>query len=95
MKWGLWVIDCAAWLESYDPDGGGDVAYPTGTFTITRDRSAALAFDDPGAALECWRQVSTRTPRRPDGKPNRPLTALTVEVTRLDKEPIHADLHIH
>lgn len=77
----LWVEEREGWLEAYDPDGGDPaVDYPTGTFGVTSDATKALRFPDGAAALQCWRQQSTRTPLRPDGKPNRPLTAMTVAV---------------
>lgn len=64
------------WLKSYDPDareGRGEVVG-------TRLREEALVFADPGQALACWRRASTVMPLRPDGKPNRPLSAFTVEI---------------
>jgi hypothetical protein len=30
--------------------------------------------------MQCWQQTSTRTPLRPDGKPNRPLSLFSVLV---------------
>lgn len=64
------------WVSSYDPeayDGRGHVE-------LTRDISQALTFRDKLAAFECWRQQSKRRPLRDDGKPNRPLTAWSVEI---------------
>lgn len=40
----------------------------------------AMVFPDVVSALEYWRRQSTVTPLRPDGEPNRPLTAYHVEV---------------
>jgi len=65
------------YLERYDPDEP-DPAEPMATFTD--DPSRAKKFADHGAALEEWRRVRTVDPVRPDGKPNRPLTALTVTI---------------
>lgn len=45
----------------------------------------AQRFPDMAAALGFWRQESTVDPVRFDGKPNRPLTALTVEIVRVDE----------
>jgi hypothetical protein len=50
------------------------------SLTSTANRDEAALFS-PKDALEQWRQVSRIEPRRPwDGKPNRPLTAITVEL---------------
>jgi hypothetical protein len=68
-------------LKAFDPDahdGRGDIVF-------TRDVSQALKFDDGAQALECWRRQSTVRPVRPDGKPNRPLTAFTIEIISEDK----------
>jgi len=54
--------------------------YPTGTAEFSSDPSEALRFACPQAALTAWRAQSTAVPLRPDGKPNRPLTAFTMEV---------------
>lgn len=45
----------------------------------------ALQFPNAGAALAAWRTRSTVRPTRDDGKPNRPLTAYTVEVLTVDQ----------
>ena len=39
-----------------------------------------MRFVSIAEAMEYWRTVSTTVPFRPDGKPNRPLTAYTVEI---------------
>jgi hypothetical protein len=78
----------AGWLEpdayllSYDPDafgGRGDVLF-------TPDKAKALRFADHVAVFECLRQQPRKRPLRPDGKPNRPITAFTLEIQRLDDE---------
>lgn len=67
-------------------------AEPLGRFEWTDDPAEALVFPDAGAVLVFWKQQSRRWPRRPhDGKPNRPLTAWTVESIDLD-QPIPAPL---
>jgi hypothetical protein len=43
----------------------------------------ARGFSSSTEALEHWRRQSVVYPLRPDGKPNRPLTAYTVEVTHV------------
>lgn len=57
--------------EAYDGRGFG---------TFTRHVAEAMHFPDHPAAFEFWRRVPKCKRRRPDGKPNRPLTALTVEI---------------
>lgn len=68
-------------LASYDPDGNAGA----GDASWTLDPSRALVFNSPGAALELWRRRSTVRPLRPDGRPNRPLTAYTIEVSPLER----------
>jgi hypothetical protein len=65
-----------AFLRSFDPnanDGRGDVVWTTDL----RDARAFLAKEDAWAE---WNQVSTTRPMRPDGKPNKPLTAWNILV---------------
>lgn len=72
-------IPHGSWVQSYNPDahdGYGDV-------TWTTDPEQALAFTDPSAALDCYRLVPLNRPTRPDGQPNRPLTAFTIEVEEI------------
>ena len=40
----------------------------------------ALRFPNAAAAMAFWRRQSVLRPMRPDGEPNRPLTAYTVEI---------------
>ena len=63
------------YLTYYDPEFQDGVGLCQGG-----SRADALRFVNPGAALECWRLISTTRPLRPDGKPNRPLSALTVSL---------------
>jgi hypothetical protein len=71
------TIDDHRYLTFYDPAGAH------GTIKSSADIADALVFDDAAAALTCWRQVSPTHPTRPDGKPNRPLTAFTVEIVKV------------
>jgi hypothetical protein len=50
------------------------------------DRAKALRFSDPKDAMLFWRQQSKTMPLRPDGQPNRPLTAFSVDVEAIDEE---------
>lgn len=50
----------------------------------TTDPRKARHYDNAGAAMAAWREQSTERPLREwDGQPNRPLTALTVEILEL------------
>jgi hypothetical protein len=51
-----------------------------GHMTFTDNPRRAMKFADAAAALSYWQTPSRKWPLRPDGKPNRPLTALTVEI---------------
>lgn len=64
------------WLKEYDPDGRDG----RGAVKATRNREEAMQFADAGEAMACWRRQSKVRPLRPDGKPNRPLTAFSVEI---------------
>ncbi len=66
------------WLVEYDPtillpDG----SYDGGLLEVTDDPAQAKDFPTTEECLACWNQSYGI---RPDGKPNRPLTAWTVEV---------------
>jgi hypothetical protein len=63
-----------AWLQSYDPEAH----FGLGEASWTMDPAKAMLFVTPTAALDCWNQVPMTRPTRPDGKPNRPITAYTV-----------------
>lgn len=61
-------------LVAYDPEanmGRGEAEW-------TRDPAKALEFGSMREAFACLTQVPQARPVRPDGKPNRPLTALTM-----------------
>lgn len=64
------------YVKHYDPSGGNG----NGDIQTTTNRAEAKEFADKGHAFEYWRAQSTTHPWRPDGKPNRPLTAFTVEI---------------
>lgn len=54
-----------------------------GSVTWSADPGQALLFDNHLEAFNFWRQQSTLRPVRPDGQPNRPLTAFSAEVVQL------------
>lgn len=47
---------------------------------FTPDKVDALKFPDGQAAFLFWQTQSKVKPTRPDGRPNRPLTAATVDI---------------
>lgn len=64
------------YLERSDPNarrGMGDDRW-------TDSAEKAKRFPTFEAAMACWQAVSLVRPFRPDGKPNRPLTAYSVTV---------------
>ena len=62
------------YLRSYDPDAYGG----RGHARVTPDVAAAARFPDVVEGWKEWKRESTVLPLRPDGQPNRPLTAYTV-----------------
>lgn len=74
------------YLADYDHDYRPDdrAEYPCGAAHWTSDPAEALTFDSPADAFEVWNGQSSRVPFRPDGEPNRPLTAYTIEVRPLE-----------
>jgi hypothetical protein len=69
-------------LVEYDPERDGTAPDGSPMFAhvvTTPDPDQAKKFPDFIEAAECWKRVCKRTPTRPDGKPNRPLTAFTVK----------------
>ena len=51
--------------------------------TSAANASEAKRFDDFLKATEFWKTQSKVRPMRPDGKPNRALTAYTVEIAEV------------
>lgn len=67
-----WVLDCDV-----------DARNGYGRIRFTQDRARAKRFPSVIEALDYWKRPSTVRPLRDDGKPNRPLTAYTVEPQKL------------
>jgi hypothetical protein len=69
-----------AWLKSFTPNGHGG----RGDLVVTHDPAEAQRFADAAEAWKLW--GATAAPpfdRRPDGKPNRPLTAWTITIEKV------------
>lgn len=65
------------YVKEYDPTAYAGRGY----LVTTPDKAQARRFPDGGAATEYWRQSAGI---RPDGRPNRPLTAWTVDIQRAE-----------
>jgi len=68
------------YLLSIDVDFAGGI----GLARLTRNPDDALVFPDLASLMETWKARSTVRPWRLDGKPNRPLTAYTIEPELID-----------
>ena len=66
------------YLEAFDVDAAGG----RGFSALTADPAKAITWPDMADVLAAWKTQSTVLPLRPDGKPNRPLTAYTIEPER-------------
>lgn len=73
-----------SYLVDYDPTRPGTGGWAC-HLEYTHDPAKAKVFAHQGEALELWKKVSGKT--RPDGKPDRPLTAYTVEILKVGDIP--------
>jgi hypothetical protein len=69
------------YLAHYDPD----TPYGTLRLISTDDVAKAQHFLDAAQLHACYSAISKKQPTRPDGRPNRPITGLTVEFLDLDR----------
>lgn len=76
---GGYPLDPPEWVTEYDPNAHGGL----GQSDTSTDKAKALRFPTAGEAFAFWRQQSTVKPLRDDGRPNRPLTALTVSIEEI------------
>jgi hypothetical protein len=67
------------YLEFYD----FEYADGRGLAKFTPDPAKAKKFSSRLVAIEYWRTISRTVPRRPDGQPNRPLTAYHILIEEL------------
>ena len=75
--------DIKKYLKTYDPEAHEGM----GLIEFTGDVHEAMKFVSAVEALRCLRQVPNNRPIRSDGKPNRPLTAYTVQILAVDFPP--------
>jgi hypothetical protein len=66
------------WLAHFDHDAFGGQGW--GEFTDKINH--AKRFDTFEEAMAFWNKQSTVMPLRPDGRPNKPLTALTATIEK-------------
>jgi hypothetical protein len=64
------------YVKHYDPSGNEG----RGDLVLTRHRGQAKRYPSKAAAMDEWKRVSATHPTRPDGKPNRPLSAFSVAI---------------
>jgi hypothetical protein len=75
------LLPTGEYIEYYNPDlRAAGTLYPTGFAKTTRDIQKAIRFTSADAVLAFVFQQSKVTPFRPDGQPNRPLTAFKLLV---------------
>jgi hypothetical protein len=70
------------YLVSFDFDAMRGTGY--GIFTDKPEH--AMRFKTLRDAMEFWRTQSTIKPLRPDGMPNRPLTASTISIFKVEEK---------
>jgi hypothetical protein len=72
-------------LVEYDPGRAGSEPHtgaPILCHLVTTGELEHATRYTTTEAFELWRSVDPRNPTRADGKPNRPLTAFTVNIFR-------------
>lgn len=69
------------YLQWFDVNARGGL----GDDRWTDDVKQALKFDTFLDAANAWKTTSRKRPFRDDGKPNRPLTAYSVSIERIDE----------
>ena len=70
------------YVVEYDPGRAGvepGSGMPMIAHLVTTPDKANASRYEVGEAFEVWKAVDPANPRRPDGEPNRPLTAFSVE----------------
>lgn len=73
-------ITTPTYLKTFDIEANGG----RGSATLTNNINEAYKFKDINELFETWRKQSKKHPYRPDGKPNRPLTAYSIEAVTID-----------
>lgn len=72
----MYLVDYGTYFVSMDVDAHDG----RGELEVTKNSAEATRFPSMVEAWACWKEQSTVRPLRLDGKPNRPMTAYTVEM---------------
>jgi hypothetical protein len=72
------VFPPETYVQAYTPDGHKG----RGDLVLTPRIADAKVFANAAEALAEWKRTSATHPRRPDGRPNRPMTAFTVAIEK-------------
>jgi len=69
------------YLMEYDPGRDGTLGGQpiTAHIVCTPDKNKAMKFESLVELTETWKKTDPRNPTRHDGRPNRLLTAFTIE----------------
>lgn len=76
VAYGDMVLKEGTYLKDFDNDVRAE--YPSGAVNATDDTALAMRFNSPGDVFAAWNSQSKTCPLRPDGRPNKPLTAFTI-----------------
>jgi hypothetical protein len=76
---GTRLFDVDTWLQAYDPEFADGI----GKAVETTDPAKARTFPSFEAVMETWKTRSKTRPTRDDGRPNRPLTAYTIQPEKI------------
>ena len=68
------------WLKRYDIEACVGIGY----IDLTEKIDQAMTFPNPLDAYHAYNSVPKVRPRRPDGKPNKPLTSFHMEIIDAD-----------
>jgi len=68
-------------LKTYDPEAHDG----QGTAIFTDKLDEAMTFEDITEAFRLIFKTPTKRPRRPDGQPNQPLRAFSLDIVSIDK----------
>jgi hypothetical protein len=75
---GEYLVEYDPSRNSFDPDGMPMLAH----VVTTKNPSRAKRYENLEAIHAEWTRVDPRQPVRPDGQPNRPLTAFTISTVQ-------------
>lgn len=75
------------YVRYYDPSPA-DTIIPVADLFTTDDINSAKQYPTIQDAIKEYRRIDTRNPIRPDGQPNRPLTAFHVEFIHIETDEL-------